>query len=63
MRVIGGWPLLPVIHRANQKLVGIISLSDIINAYRKTGGRSPEVEHPGEITESASSEGNSGPHA
>ncbi len=59
LRVIGGWPLLPVVHRANQKLVGIISLSDILNAYRKSGGRSPEVEHPGAIAESAASEGNS----
>jgi hypothetical protein len=60
LRVIGGWPLLPVVHRANQNLVGIISLSDILNAYRKSGGRSPEVEHPREITESAPSEGNPG---
>jgi len=59
LRVIGGWPLLPVVHRANQKLVGIISLSDILNAYRKSGGRSPEVEHTGEIVESDPSEGNS----
>lgn len=51
LRLIGGWPLLPVVHRATHKLVGIISLSDILNAYRKAGGRAPEVEHTGGIIE------------
>lgn len=35
MRLIKEWPFLPVVHRANyRRLVGIISLPDILEAYR-----------------------------
>jgi len=38
LRQIKDWPLLPVIHRADlRRLVGIISLKDIIAAYHDTG--------------------------
>jgi CIC family chloride channel protein len=44
LRQIRDWPLLPVVHRANVgQLVGIIALSDILAAYRRTAGR--PVEH------------------
>ena len=36
MRHIGNWPLLPVSNRAKLlKLVGVVSLEDILNAYRQ----------------------------
>jgi CIC family chloride channel protein len=35
LRRVHGWPLLPVVHRAHlDRLVGIVSLSDIVEAYR-----------------------------
>ena len=38
LRIIGPWPLLPVVHRANfQQLVGVLSLDDIMRAYRGAG--------------------------
>jgi chloride channel protein, CIC family len=38
LRRIDEHPLLPVVHRANlQQLVGVISLADIVAAYRKAG--------------------------
>ena len=47
MRRIGDWPFLPVVHRAEMnKLVGVVSLSDILEAYRKHGSElseSPEL--------------------
>jgi CIC family chloride channel protein len=44
MRQIGEWPLLPVVHRADmQMLVGVVSLEDIIETYRKRG---PAVQEP-----------------
>jgi CIC family chloride channel protein len=42
LRQISDWPFLPVVHRANPAiLMGIISVADVIAAYRKAG-----VEHP-----------------
>ncbi len=36
LRLIGNWPLLPVVNRARlRKLEGVISLDDILDAYRK----------------------------
>jgi CIC family chloride channel protein len=36
LRRIGNWPLLPVVNRAKfRKLEGVISLDDILDAYRK----------------------------
>ncbi len=38
LRVMGEWPMLPVVHRANlQRLLGVISLGDVMRAYRGAG--------------------------
>jgi chloride channel protein, CIC family len=38
LRVMGTWPLLPVVHRANlQQLLGVVSLDDVMRAYRGAG--------------------------
>jgi CIC family chloride channel protein len=38
LRLIGSWPLLPVVHRANaQQLLGVVSLDDVMRAYRGAG--------------------------
>ncbi|MFZ0704953.1 MAG: chloride channel protein [Candidatus Korobacteraceae bacterium] len=38
LRIIGPWPLVPVVHRANfQQLLGVLSLDDIVRAYRGAG--------------------------
>ena len=38
LRLIGEWPLLPVVHRANsQRLLGVVSLGDVMRAYRGAG--------------------------
>ena len=38
LRLIGEWPLLPVVHRANlQQLLGVVSLDDVMRAYREPG--------------------------
>lgn len=38
LRVMGSWPLVPVVHRANfQKLLGVLSLDDVVRAYRGAG--------------------------
>jgi len=38
LRLIGKWSLLPVVHRADlQQLVGVLSLDDIVRAYRGAG--------------------------
>ncbi len=38
LRLIGDWPLLPVVHRANtQQLLGVVSLDDVMRAYRGAG--------------------------
>jgi CIC family chloride channel protein len=38
LRIIGQWPIVPVVHRANyQHLVGVLSLDDIVRAYRGAG--------------------------
>ena len=38
LRLIGEWPVLPVLHRANlQQLLGVISLDDVMRAYRGAG--------------------------
>jgi len=44
MRRIGDWPFLPVVHRAEtNKLVGVVSLADILEAYRKRGSELDEL--------------------
>ena len=36
LRLMGNWPVVPVVNRANlEKLEGILSLDDILEAYRK----------------------------
>jgi CBS domain-containing protein len=38
LRLIGEWPLLPVVHRANlRRLLGVVSLDDVMRAYRGAG--------------------------
>jgi chloride channel protein, CIC family len=38
LRLIGEWPILPVVHRANvQQLLGILSVQDVVRAYRGAG--------------------------
>jgi len=38
LRIIGQWPLVPVVHRADfQRLVGVLALEDIVRAYRGAG--------------------------
>jgi chloride channel protein, CIC family len=38
LRLIGEWPLLPVVHRANaQRLLGVVALDDVMRAYRGAG--------------------------
>jgi hypothetical protein len=35
---MGEWPLLPVVHRADtQQLLGVVSLNDVMRAYRGAG--------------------------
>ena len=47
MRRIAEWPLLPVVHRADMnKLVGVISLADILETYRKRGPALHELAEP-----------------
>jgi CBS domain-containing protein len=47
MRRIGEWPLLPVVHRADmKKLVGVVSLADILETYRKRGPALHELAEP-----------------
>jgi CBS domain-containing protein len=47
MRRIGDWPLLPVVHRADgNKLVGVVSLADILETYRKRGPALHELPEP-----------------
>ena len=38
LRLMGEWPLLPVVHRADtQQLLGVVSLNDVMRAYRGAG--------------------------
>lgn len=38
LRIIGQWPLVPVVHRAHfERLLGVLSLDDIVRAYRGAG--------------------------
>jgi CIC family chloride channel protein len=38
LRLMGQWPLLPVVHRANlQQLLGVLSLQDVMRAYSGAG--------------------------
>jgi CIC family chloride channel protein len=38
LRLIGRWPMVPVVHRANsQQLLGVVSLDDVMRAYRGAG--------------------------
>jgi len=47
LRQMGEWPLLPVVHRADSsKLVGVVSLADIIETYRKRGPALHELAEP-----------------
>ena len=47
MRQMGEKPLLPVVHRADlTKLVGVISLDDILETYRKRGPALHELAEP-----------------
>ena len=47
MRRIGDWPLLPVVHRADgNKLVGVVSLADILESYREPGRALHELPEP-----------------
>jgi CIC family chloride channel protein len=47
MRRIGEWPLLPVVHRADgNKLVGVVSLADILETYRQRGPALHELAEP-----------------
>jgi CIC family chloride channel protein len=49
LRSIGEWPLLPVVHRANvQRLLGVVSLADVMRAYRGAGLRDTHTE-PAEL--------------
>jgi CIC family chloride channel protein len=42
LRIIGDWPMLPVVHRAeNRTLLGVLTLEDIIRAYRTNGFEAP----------------------
>ena len=39
MRVIGDWPLVPVVHRADfRQLVGVVSVQDVLKTYRSARG-------------------------
>lgn len=39
MRVIGDWPLVPVVHRADfRQLVGVVAVQDILKTYRSARG-------------------------
>lgn len=54
LRQIDDYPCLPVAHRANiRQLVGVISLSDIVQTYRKAGGLVSVPESPGEEAKGA----------
>jgi hypothetical protein len=48
LRKIGEYPFLPVVHRANfQRLEGVLSLQDILGAYRaafKASGRASDAD-------------------
>lgn len=47
LRQMGEWPLLPVVHRADSsKLVGVLSLADILGTYRKRGPALHELAEP-----------------
>ena len=49
MRRIGDWPFLPVVHRAEMnRLVGVVSLADILEAYRRRGSEFGEPPGPAE---------------
>ncbi len=42
LRLIGEWPMLPVVHRADYgNLLGVLTLEGIIRAYRKSGSDVP----------------------
>ena len=47
LRQMGEWPLLPVVHRADvTKLVGVLSLGDILETYRKRGPALHDLAEP-----------------
>jgi CBS domain-containing protein len=46
LRRLGDWPLLPIVNRADyRKLEGVVTLPDILEAYREVGPR-PHQETP-----------------
>jgi chloride channel protein, CIC family len=46
LRVMGEWPLLPVVHRADlQQLLGVVSLDDVMRAYRGAGMGETHADH------------------
>ncbi len=54
LQVMGDWPVLPVVHRADfNDLQGVISLPDILAAYRAASGN-----HPGNFHSRAASQAN-----
>lgn len=47
LRQIGNWPMLPVVHRADYgNLLGVITLEDVIRAYRTSGTEAPGHAEP-----------------
>ena len=51
LRRVGDWPVLPVVSRADfQKLEGIVSLSDILNAFVISGKARVSVGHSGDTS-------------
>jgi CIC family chloride channel protein len=44
LRRVHGWPLLPVVHRAHlDRLIGVLSLADIVDGYRRSAGLEDQV--------------------
>jgi chloride channel protein, CIC family len=40
LRMIGDWPMIPVVHRADfRQLVGVVTIADILKVYRSSQGR------------------------
>ncbi|MBV8281330.1 MAG: chloride channel protein, partial [Candidatus Eremiobacteraeota bacterium] len=47
LRLMRGWPLVPVVHRADlQRLLGVLGLDDIVRAYRGAGISEAIAEEP-----------------
>ncbi len=51
LRRIEAYPVLPVVHRANlHEMIGVVSVQDIMDAYRRAGGVHGDVKVPPEMT-------------